>query len=205
MNKLRKTLFVFLILSLALLGGCAGDSSKLPAGGTPETETAVVSPDQDGAFSESAPSDQEETAPIFITFKGTDLDGNTVSQEIFSQSKLTMVNVWATYCNPCLSEMPGLGELAAEYDPAEFQLIGIVSDVMEGEDQSLVESLIQETGANYLHLLANDSIGQAILSSVSGVPTTFFFDGEGAYLGGVAGPAEKEKWVEIIHGLLEEM
>ena len=205
MNKLRKTLFVFLIVSLVLLGGCAGDSSKLPAADAPETKTAGVTPDQDGASSESAPSDQEGTAPIFIIFEGTDLDGNTVSQEIFSQSKLTMVNVWATYCNPCLSEMPGLGELAAEYDPAEFQLIGIVSDVMEGEDQSLVESLIQETGADYLHLLANDSIGQAILSSVSGVPTTFFFDGEGAYLGGVAGPAEKEKWEEIIHGLLEEM
>lgn len=110
-----------------------------------------------------------------------------------------------TYCNPCLSEMPGLGELAAEYDPAEFQIIGIVSDVWEGEDQTLVESLIQKTGADYLHLLANDSIGQAILSSVSGVPTTFFFDGEGAYLGGVVGSAEKEKWEEIVHGLLEEM
>ena len=142
---------------------------------------------------------------IFIAFEGTDLDGNTVSQEIFTQSKLTMVNVWATYCNPCLSEMPGLGELAAEYDPAEFQIIGIVSDVWEGEDQTLVESLIQKTGADYLHLLANDSIGQAILSSVSGVPTTFFFDGEGAYLGGVVGSAEKEKWEEIVHGLLEEM
>ena len=205
MNKLQKTLTMFLMLSLVLLGGCAGDRSSLPASDAPETETADAAPDQDGASSESAPSDQEETAPIFITFKGTDLDGNTVSQEIFSQSKLTMVNVWATYCNPCLSEMPGLGELAAEYDPAEFQLIGIVSDVMEGEDQSLVESLIQETGADYLHLLANDSIGQAILSSVSGVPTTFFFDGEGAYLGGVVGSAEKEKWEEIIHGLLEEM
>lgn len=193
MNKLQKTLFMFLMLSLILLGGCAGDSSELPTEAAPETDTAGVSPDQ------------EETASIFITFEGTDLDGNTISQEIFSQSKLTMVNVWATYCNPCLSEMPGLGELAAEYDPAEFQLIGIVSDVMEGEDQSLVESLIQETGADYLHLLANDSIGQAILSSVSGVPTTFFFDGEGAYLGGVVGSAEKEKWEEIIHGLLEEM
>ena len=205
MNKLRKTLFIVLTLSLVLLVGCAGDNSKPPALDTPETQTAGVAPDQDGASSAPTPSDQGETAPIFITFEGTDLDGNTVSQEIFSQSKLTMVNVWATYCGPCLSEMPGLGELAAEYDPAEFQLIGIVSDVMEGEDQSLVESLIQETGADYLHLLANDSIGQAILSSVSGVPTTFFFDGEGAYLGGVAGPAEKEKWKEIIHGLLEEM
>ena len=205
MNKPRKMFFVFLMLSLVLLGGCAGDSSELPAGDTPETETAVVSPDQDGVSSESAPSDQEETAPIFITFKGIDLDGNTVSQEIFSQSKLTMVNVWATYCNPCLSEMPGLGELAEEYNVSEFQIIGIVSDVWEGEDQTLVESLIQETRADYLHLLANDSIGQAILSSVSGVPTTFFFDGEGAYLGGVVGSAEKEKWEEIIHGLLEEM
>ena len=205
MNKLQKTLTMFLMLSLVLLGGCAGDRSSLPASDAPETETADAAPGQAGVSSESAPSDQEETAPIFITFEGTDLDGNTVSQEIFSQSKLTMVNVWATYCNPCLSEMPGLGELAAEYDPAEFQLIGIVSDVMEGEDQSLVESLIQETGADYLHLLANDSIGQAILSSVSGVPTTFFFDGEGAYLGGVVGSAEKEKWEEIIHGLLEQM
>ena len=205
MNKPRKMFFVFLMLSLVLLGGCAGDSSELPAGDTPETETAGISPDQYGASSESAPSDQEGTAPIFIIFEGTDLDGNTVSQEIFSQSKLTMVNVWATYCNPCLSEMPGLGELAEEYDVSEFQIIGIVSDVWEGEDQTLVESLIQETRADYLHLLANDSIGQAILSSVSGVPTTFFFDGEGAYLGGVVGSAEKEKWDEIIHGLLEEM
>ena len=116
-----------------------------------------------------------------------------------------MVNVWATYCNPCLNEMPGLGELAAEYDRSEFQLIGIVSDVREGEDLSLVESLVQETGANYTHMLANDSISQALLSSVSAVPTTFFFDQEGAYLGGVVGSAEKSDWEELIHELLEDL
>ena len=203
MNKLRKVLLNLLVLSLLLLCGCGGKNSEPPAEAIPDAETPAQEEPTSGAQpSEETPS---EEAPIFITFEGTDLEGNTVSQDVFAQSKLSMVNVWATFCNPCLREMPGLGELAAEYDPAEFQLIGIVSDVMEGEDQSLVESLIQETGADYLHLLANDSIGQAILSSVSGVPTTFFFDGEGAYLGGVAGPAEKEKWVEIIHGLLEEM
>ena len=132
------------------------------------------------------------------------MEGNAVSQDIFSQSKLTMVNVWATYCNPCLNEMPGLGELAAEHDAEEFQLIGIVSDVMEGEDQTLVENLVQETSANYIHLLANDSIGQALLSGVSAVPTTFFFDQEGTYLGGVVGSAEKSDWEELIHELLEE-
>ena len=198
MNKLRKIFLSLLVLSLALLYGCAGNSGELPVEPAPKPDAASE------PSSSEASSSEEEAAPIFITFEGTDLEGNTVSQDIFSQSKLTMVNVWATYCNPCLSEMPGLGELAAEYDPAEFQLIGIVSDVMEGEDQSLVESLVQETGANYLHLLANDSIGQAILSSVSAVPTTFFFDGEGAYLGGVVGSAEKSAWEELIHELLEK-
>ena len=199
MNKKHNALLGFLVLSLALLCGCGGKRDEAPAETASDPET--VSEPADSA----EPPSEEEAGPIFITFEGTDLEGNPVSQEVFSQSKLTMVNVWATYCNPCLNEMPGLGELAAEYDPSEFQIIGIVSDVMEGEDQTLAESLVQETGAAYLHLLANDSIGQVILSSVSAVPTTFFFDGEGAYLGGVVGSAEKTTWEEIIHGLLEEL
>ena len=202
MNKLRKVLLSLLVLSLLLLCACGGKNGEPPAEAIPDAE----SPAQEEPPSEAQPSEEtpSEEAPIFITFEGTDLEGNTVSQDVFAQSKLTMVNVWATFCNPCLREMPGLGELAAEYDPAEFQLIGVVSDVREGEDQSLVESLVQETGADYPHLLANESLDQAILSSVSGVPTTFFFDGEGAYLGGVVGSAEKSDWEELIHELLEE-
>lgn len=198
MNKKHEALLIFLVLSLILLCGCGGKSDEAPTETASEPETAGEPP------TSAEPSPEEEAAPIFITFEGMDLESNPVSQEIFSRSRLTMVNVWATYCNPCLNEMPGLGELAAEHDPSEFQIIGIVSDVIEGEDQTLVENLVQETGAAYPHLLANDSIGQAILSSVSAVPTTFFFDGDGAYLGGVVGSAEKEQWEEIIHDLLEE-
>lgn len=201
MNKRHNILFGLLLLSLVLLCGCGGDSGKLPAGTAPETEPTDESQETPAPEDSSS---EEESEPIYITFEGTDLEGNPVSQEIFSQSKLTMVNIWATYCNPCLNEMPGLGELAAEHEAEEFQIIGIVSDVREGDDQTLVESLVQETGANYTHLLANDSIGQALLSGVSAVPTTFFFDQEGAYLGGVVGSAEKSEWEELIHELLEE-
>lgn len=204
MNKRHKILFGLLLLSLVLLCGCGGNSNELSTGTTPETETAGVPSDLEEASSESAPADQGESEPIYITFEGTDLEGNTVSQNVFSQSRLTMVNVWATYCNPCLNEMPGLGELAAEHEGSEFQIIGVVSDVREGEDQTLVESLVQQTGANYTHLLANGSIDQALLSSVSAVPTTFFFDQEGAYLGGIVGSAVKSDWEELIHELLEE-
>ena len=153
----------------------------------------------------SSSSGQEEPIPILGTFTATDLAGEEVDQSIFEGYDLTMVNIWATFCGPCLNEMPGLGELAAEHDAEEFQIIGVVSDVREGDDQALVESLVQETGANYPHLLANDSLDQALLSGVSSVPTTFFFDGEGAYLGGVVGSAEKSAWEELIHELLEKV
>lgn len=195
MKKTTRLLWEILALCLVLLSGCAGSGGRQPdAAGA---DASGESPAQE------EPAQEAESSAIFVTFEGTDLEGNAVSQEVFSQSKLTMVNVWATYCNPCLSEMPGLGELAAEYDPSEFQIIGVVSNVREGDDQALVESLVQETGANYPHLLANDSIDRALLAGVSGVPTTFFFDGEGAYLGGVVGSAEKSAWEELIHELLE--
>ena len=137
-------------------------------------------------------------------FEGTDMAGNAVSSDILSQSKLTMINVWATYCGPCLREMPGLGELASEYDAKQFQLIGIVSDVLEGEDQSYAESLIQQTGANYTHLLLNESIYYGLLTDVTGVPTTFFFDKNGTLLDTVVGAMEKSAWEEKINGLLEK-
>lgn len=182
------------LLLLALLSSCAGGVRRQPDGTDSGTD----------ASGQEAPSSEEESSAA--AFTGTDLEGNAVASDIiFSRSKLTMVNVWATYCGPCLEEMPGLGELAAEYDAREFQIVGIVSDVKEGEDQALVESLVRETGANYLHLLRSDSIEHAILGGVSAVPTTFFFNQEGKFLGGLVGSGEKSAWEEIIRGLLEEL
>lgn len=189
MNKRYKILLGIFALSALLLSGCGKDNK--PAGSTSGSETAS------GSISETEPSAEP------IVFEGTDLEGNTVTSDIFSQSKLTMVNVWATYCNPCLSEMPSLGELAADYDAEQFQIIGIVSDVLEGEDQSSVESLVAQTSANYTHLLLNESIYYGLLTDVSAVPTTFFLDENGTVLDTVVGAMEKPAWEAKINGLLE--
>lgn len=199
MNKLRKIFLTPLVLSLALLYGCAGNSGELPVEPTSKPD-AASGPDTSGASSS-----EEEHTPIYITFEGTDLEGNTVSQDAFSQSKLTMVNVWATYCNPCLSEMPFLGELAEEYDTEKFQIIGIVSDVIEGNDQSLAENLVEQTSANYTHLLLNESIYYGLLMDVTAVPTTFFIDEDGMLLDTVVGAMKKTAWEDKINGLLESL
>jgi len=202
MNKLCKVFLTALALAAILLSGCAGnEQTKQPEGPASAPETADEVPTE--AADEIAPGGEPSASQI--SFEGTDMEGNAVTSDIFSKSKLTMVNVWATYCNPCLSEMPGLGELAAEYDAEEFQLIGIVSDVLEGEDQGLAESLIEETGADYTHLLLNESLYYTFLTDVSAVPTTFFIDKNGTVLDTVVRAMEKTAWEEIINGLLEEL
>lgn len=141
-----------------------------------------------------------------IDFEGRGLDGSKMTSEIFAGSKLTMVNVWATYCDPCLSEMPGLGELAGEYDPEDFQIIGIISDVREGRSIEAAEyaaSLVELTGADYPHLLLNESIMEALLEDVDAVPTTFFVDEHGVILDTVVGAMKKSDWKEKIDALLE--
>lgn len=142
-----------------------------------------------------------------ITFEGRDIEGNMVSSDIFSSSKLTMVNVWATYCNPCLREMPGLGELAHEYEEGEFQIIGIISDVQENSGEEMIDfaaDLIERTGADYPHLLLNESLYYALLTDVSAVPTTFFIDENGEILDTVVGSMDKSEWEKMIRKFLGE-
>lgn len=189
MSKRSRILLGIFVLSALLIGGCAKSGPAEPAGS--------------GSGSAAAGSAVSEPSAGGISFEGTDLEGNAVSSDLFSRSKLTMVNVWATYCSPCLREMPALGELAAAYDKEEFQIIGIVSDVMEGSDLGTVEDLVLETGADYPHLLLNESIYYGLLADVTAVPTTFFLDQEGTVLDTVVGAMDKSDWEEKIDGLLE--
>ena len=181
------------ILLITLSGGCA---KKKPATGT-ANDTA--------SESEAASDSEDAAAPV--TFEAQALDGTSLSSDLFSESRITMVNVWATYCNPCLREMPELGELASAYDSGDFQLIGIISDVMEGADEKTVQKaadLVTQTGADYPHLLMNESLYTSLLTEVSAVPTTFFIDQDGQILNTVIGAMEKSAWEEKINALLEE-
>ena len=161
-----------------------------------------------GCAKEEATPTGENTEPsASVTFEASTIDGTSVSEEIFSESKITMINVWATYCNPCLSEMPGLGELADAYDPDDFKLIGIISDVKEDADEQTLQTasdLIEQTGAAYPHLLLNLSLYTSFLTEVSAVPTTFFVNQEGEIFDTVVGAMEKSAWEEKIDALLTD-
>lgn len=210
MKHIQRTLIYLFLFSALLLNGCAfGGQGK--GSQTQKEETGNAKDQGEAALEEEDEDkngqDKEQPSSPQIVFEAQDMEGNTVSSDILANAKITMINVWATYCNPCLSEMPGLGELAGEYDPAQFQLIGVISDVMEGGDEAQITyaaSLIEQTGADYTHLLLNRSLYEGLLTGVSAVPTTFFLDENGVLLDTVIGAMDKSSWEEKINGLLEK-
>lgn len=217
MIKKNMTRTVLVVALCGLLAGC-GAKEKLPgdeividpAG---DVETTVDSTGDDGAQSDAhengTAGSQQAQEPYILTFEATTTEGETLTSDIFAQSKLTMINVWATYCNPCLAEMPDLGEIATEYEVADFQMIGIISDVMAestADEMDYAKELITQTNATtYPHLLLNESLYVNLVGAVSALPTTFFVNQEGELLGYLTGAQAKITWTSLIDDLLSEM
>ncbi len=85
----------------------------------------LATPDAEPASSESASS---EAAPAGLKF--TDLEGKTHSLEDY-RGKLLVVNFWATWCGPCLHEIPALIKIQSDYGARGFQIVGPAVDDLE--------------------------------------------------------------------------
>lgn len=125
---------------------------------------------------------------------------------------MTMINIWATFCNPCLSELPELGELAKEYaqTPGGVQIVGICTDVLDQKGNQVEEQIdlakqaLRLTGADYQNLVPDKAFLNVLMESIPGVPTTFFVDSQGKLLGeAVVGARKKEAWQEIVDARLQ--
>jgi thiol-disulfide isomerase/thioredoxin len=134
-------------------------------------------------------------------FTTTDLAGETVDNTIFANADLTVVNVWATTCSPCIDEMPDLAALSEEWKDKGVQIVGLAADVQEGQEGTeyeLAKTIVEKTGVTYPILLNNAAIGDQLVSGLVGVPGTYFVDAAGNFVGGlVSGSQSKEKWAEI--------
>lgn len=195
-----KRLLSMMLLAGAVLVGCSDTASQEKAAAENAAQQEAT---ESSGQKETEQTEEEE--PYIVSFAANTIDGQVFFSEQFSESKVTMINVWATYCNPCLMEMPDLGEIAVSYDKADFQLVGIISDVMEDSSQSDIDNakdLIMQTEANYPHLLLNQSIFDNLVGGVSSVPTTFFVNQKGEMLGYVVGANDKDTWEQIIDELI---
>jgi thiol-disulfide isomerase/thioredoxin len=65
-----------------------------------------------------------------------------------SHSRVVLLNVWATWCKPCLDEMPGLVRLRSEYSRADLEVILLSADDLSDVD-SAVAPFLRKTGVDF--------------------------------------------------------
>lgn len=143
-------------------------------------------------------------------FESTGLDGEKVDGTIFEGHTLTMINVWGTFCGPCLREMPDLEKLSQWYGD-DFQLIGIPVDTVDYYGHTLPETvgeakeLLTALGVTYRQIMPSASLTELFLSGVQYVPTTIFADEAGNVLGALVGSRSFEEWKAVTDALMEAL
>lgn len=160
-------------------GSSTQDADSASSAGQTASATAESSV-QTGAGNTSGETKNAMPVPAFTT---EDLDGNEVTESILKDKDVTMINIWGTFCPPCIEEMPELAKLSASL-PENAQIIGILCDVSLNDKSALqdAKSIVSKAGTNYPCLLLNDSLTD-YLSQFMYVPTTIFVDSEGNQIG----------------------
>lgn len=145
-----------------------------------------------------------ENEPLNLgQFAAETLEGDTITHDFFAKEKLTMINVWATFCGPCKIEMPGLGNLDREIE--DFQVMGVVMDVLNQdgtintEQIEAAKELQKLTNVHYPSAILNENLARLGFAQISSYPTTLFVDAEGNIVGDlVVGARDEDDWREII-------
>lgn len=144
-------------------------------------------------------------ADSFAGICANDLQGNVYTDSVIEKSKITLINVWATFCSPCIAEMPYLDEISHMYPQEKVRIVGICADVTDSSgniDAELYEKCIkianEDLGIGYTVIVPSADMQNGILKDIFTFPTTFVVDSEGNILECFSGSRNRDEFIEII-------
>ena len=96
------------------------------------------------------------------------------------KGKVVVLDFWATYCPPCLEEIPHLVELQNKYGAEGLQIIGLHTG--GDEDRPKVPAFVEKLKMNYTLADPEDALIDALLRNDDRIPQTFVFDRNGNFV-----------------------
>ena len=133
-----------------------------------------------------------------ISFTTTDMYGSQYTDKVFADAKVTMLNLWAYWCGPCISELQDLQRLQNNYADRGLQVFGV--SYSNWTSQNIAE--FKRQGITYPSLIATDALSRKL--ETGSVPTTIFVDGNGHILCAepYIGSRSYDAWASIVEGYL---
>lgn len=110
--------------------------------------------------------------PAALAFDLTDTQGARHRLED-SRGHWVVLNFWATWCVPCIQEIPSIAEFHRRH--ADVVVVGVAVDV---EDPELVKRFARKVGHDYPLVLSDDAVEKQ-LGSPTALPTTRIYDPSG--------------------------
>ncbi|HEY2153303.1 MAG TPA: redoxin domain-containing protein [Vicinamibacterales bacterium] len=161
-------------------------------------------PSLPAAVTSAPPSALVGVAPDFSVL---DLQGHQVALREY-RGRVVLVNFWATWCAPCLEEIPALMTLQAKYGARELVVLGLA---MDDDASAVVAPFVRDRrfpmpgGAqaiNYPIAIGTDAVADSF-GGVIGFPTTIFVSKDGQRSAPVNGPIDPESIERTIRSLLQ--
>ena len=138
-------------------------------------------------------------------FESAGIDGETYTQDVFSKYDLTLVNIFTTWCSPCVKEIPELEKLYEEMKEKGVGVVGVVLDTVgedgKQSDESIEKAKVlqEKTKASYPFLIPDSTMMNGRLNGISAFPETFFVDKNGNIVGETyTGSHDLDEWKEIV-------
>ena len=145
-------------------------------------------------------------------FETKGVDGKDYTEKVFSDYDLTLVNIFTTWCSPCVNEIPELEKLYEEMKEKGVGVVGVVLDTV-GDDGKQDDAAVKKAGvlqektkASYPFLIPDSTMMNGRLNGISAFPETFFVDKEGNIVGETySGSHSLDEWKEIVEKELENV
>ncbi len=109
-------------------------------------------------------------------------------------NKITILNLWATWCFPCREELPSLQRLADQLDASKYRVVGIAMD----EDDHLVSEFLREQKVDYLNMLDVDGVEINTGLNVQALPSTLIINEQGVVVEVITGGREWDSVESLI-------
>jgi thiol-disulfide isomerase/thioredoxin len=137
-------------------------------------------------------------------FELKDTDDNNVALADY-KGKVTIVDLWGTWCAPCRQEIPHFVEIYKEYHPKGLEIVGINCNEKGsfGEIKSKIKEFTKSNNVPYKCLL-NDDMTEAKIPGFQGYPTTLFLDRDGRVRLTLVGYTPRARLEAIVGTLLAE-